>query len=97
MTSGGWTRSCLGHFLPEYKHLINRKRARFRAEIALTDGRVMGISQELNSTEEEEEDLKERLTDLENELRDIRETLARNQQQLENYLTSGFTGTGVNT
>ena len=42
-----------------------------RAEIALTDGRLMGVSRELNSTAEEEETLRDRLNEMERELREI--------------------------
>lgn len=67
-----------------------------RAEIALTDGRLMGVTRELNTTAEEEERLRHILTDLERELRDINTTVAHKQQLLDDYLTSGFAGSKLN-
>lgn len=64
-----------------------------RAEIALTDGRLMGITRDLNTTAEEEEALRRTLSELERELRDVNTTVALKKQLLENYLTSGFAGT----
>ena len=65
----------------------------FRAEIALTDGRLMGVTRELNATAEEDGALRRTLTDLERELRNVNATVAARRRQLEDYLTSGFTGT----
>ena len=53
----------------------------------------MGIARDLNTTAEEDRILGGKLSDLERELRDINTTVARKQQQLEDYLTSGFKGT----
>lgn len=64
----------------------------FRAEIALTDGRLMSVTRELNTTAEEEGALRRTLSDMERELRDINITVAHKKQQLDDYLTSGFTG-----
>lgn len=64
----------------------------FRAEIALTDGRLMGVTRELNTTAEEEGALRRTLTDMERELRGINTTVANKKQQLDDYLTSGFAG-----
>lgn len=64
----------------------------FRAEIALTDGRLMGISQELNATADEDEVLADTLYDLERELRDLNSTVAQKHRLLDDYLTSGFSG-----
>lgn len=64
----------------------------FRAEIALTDGRLMGVARELNTTGEEERALTRTLSDMERELRDINNTVAHKKQQLDDYLTSGFAG-----
>lgn len=63
-----------------------------RAEIALTDGRLMGVARELNTTAAEEEALRRTLSDLERELRAINTTVAHKQRLLEDYLTSGFAG-----
>ncbi|XP_034394038.1 laminin subunit beta-2 [Cyclopterus lumpus] len=62
-----------------------------RAEIALTDGRMMGVTRELNTTAEEERALRRTLSNLERELRDINATVAYKQNLLDDYLTSGFT------
>lgn len=67
-----------------------------RAEIALTDGRLMSVSRELNTTAEEEKTLKRTLSTLERELRDINTTVAQRQQLLDDYLTSGFAGSKFN-
>lgn len=67
-----------------------------RAEIALTDGRLMGVTRELNTTAEEEERLRHILTDLERDLRDINTTVAHKQQLLDDYLTSGLAGSKLN-
>lgn len=64
----------------------------FRAEIALTDGRLMGIAQELNTTAEEEEALRHTLNDLERELGDLNSTVAQKYRLLGDYLTAGFSG-----
>lgn len=63
-----------------------------RAEIALTDGRLMGVTRELNSTSAEDEALRRTLSQLEAELRGVNATVANKQQLLEDYLTSGFSG-----
>ncbi|CAG6021045.1 unnamed protein product [Menidia menidia] len=61
-----------------------------RAEIALTDGRLMGIGRELNATAGAEEALKSTLDDLEKQLRDVNGTMAHKKHLLDNYLSSGF-------
>ncbi|KAM4562148.1 laminin subunit beta-1 isoform 1-T2 [Odontesthes bonariensis] len=71
--------------------LIGQSIDDLRAEIALTDGRLMGISRELNTTATEEEALKSRLEDLEKELRDVNATVAQKNHLLDNYFSSGFT------
>lgn len=63
-----------------------------RAEIALTDGRLMSTAQELNKTAEEEEALRRTLNGMEKELRDLNSTVAQKQRLLDDYLTSGFAG-----
>ncbi|XP_041655654.1 laminin subunit beta-2 [Cheilinus undulatus] len=70
--------------------LIGQSIDDLRAEIALTDGRLMSVARELNTTSAEEEALRHTLTDLERQLRDINTTVAEKQQLVENYLTSGF-------
>lgn len=67
-----------------------------RAEIALTDGRLMAVGRELNATAEEEEALRRTLNVLERELRDINTTMAHKQRLLDEYLTSGFAGSKLN-
>lgn len=67
-----------------------------RAEIALTDGRLMAITRELNTTAEEEGALRRTLSDLERELRDINTTVAQKKHQLDDYFTSGFAGSKLN-
>lgn len=63
-----------------------------RAEIALTDGRLMGVTRELNSTAAEDEALRQTLSQLEAELRDVNVSVALKEQLLKDYLTSGFSG-----
>ncbi|XP_046869736.1 LOW QUALITY PROTEIN: laminin subunit beta-2 [Hypomesus transpacificus] len=60
-----------------------------RAEIALTDGRLMGVAQELNGTAEHDGKLRRSLSLLEAELKDVNTTVAQRRGELENYLTSG--------
>uniref|UniRef100_A0A671WXI8 Laminin, beta 2-like n=1 Tax=Sparus aurata TaxID=8175 RepID=A0A671WXI8_SPAAU len=66
------------------------KFATVMAEIALTDGRLMGVARELNTTAAEEEALRRTLSDLEKDLRDVNNTVAHKERLLEDYLTSGF-------
>ncbi|KAM7404247.1 hypothetical protein PAMP_011613 [Pampus punctatissimus] len=70
--------------------LIGQSIDDLRAEIALTDGRLMNVARELNSIAEVDGALRLTLTDMERELRDINTTVARTQQQLDDYVTSGF-------
>ncbi|TMS16035.1 Laminin subunit beta-1, partial [Larimichthys crocea] len=70
--------------------LIGQSIDDLRAEIALTDGRLMAVTRELNTTAAEEEAMKRMLSDLERELRDLNTTVARKQQLLTEYLHSGF-------
>ncbi|XP_076019504.1 laminin subunit beta-1 [Genypterus blacodes] len=70
--------------------LIGQSIDDLRAEIALTDGRLMGITRELNTTAARDGTLRSTLSDLERELRDINTTVAHKRSQLENYLSSGF-------
>ncbi|XP_041860156.1 laminin subunit beta-1 [Melanotaenia boesemani] len=70
--------------------LIGQSIDDLRAEIALTDGRLMGIARELNTTAEEEKAIKNTLNDLEKMLMDVNTTVVHKQQLLDNYLTSGF-------
>lgn len=55
----------------------------------------MGVTRELNSTSAEDEALRRALSQLEAELREVNATVAHKQQMLEDYLTSGFSGTGL--
>lgn len=68
---------------------------RSRAEIALTDGRLMGVTRELNSAAAEDEALRRTLSQLEAELRDVNASVALKEQLLKDYLTSGFSGIGL--
>ncbi|XP_070766889.1 laminin subunit beta-1 [Enoplosus armatus] len=70
--------------------LIGQSIDDLRAEIALTDGRLMAVTRELNTTAGEEAALRRTLSDLERELRDINTTVAHKQHLLDDYLTSGF-------
>uniref|UniRef100_A0A7N9ARS4 Laminin subunit beta-1 n=1 Tax=Mastacembelus armatus TaxID=205130 RepID=A0A7N9ARS4_9TELE len=60
------------------------------AEIALTDGRLMGIAQELNTTVEKDGALRHTLNDLERQMRDINATVAQKKQLLDDLQTAGF-------
>lgn len=64
-----------------------------RAEIAVTDGRLMGIEREMHATAEQDIVLKQNLTSMEQELRDLIDTLAQRRRDLDNYLTAGLAGT----
>lgn len=64
----------------------------FRPEIVLINSRLTGIDQDTNKTKEADKVLKRALTDLEKELMDVNATLARKQELLDKYLTSGFSG-----
>ncbi|KAG7235214.1 hypothetical protein INR49_030617, partial [Caranx melampygus] len=57
--------------------LIGQSIDDLRAEIALTDGRLMGVTRELNTTAEEEGALRHELTNLERELRDLNSTFEK--------------------
>ncbi|XP_073678938.1 laminin subunit beta-1 [Garra rufa] len=61
-----------------------------RAEIALNDGRLMGVSRELNVTADLDNAQKRNLTALEKELKDLNNTLNRLRKELQNYLTAGL-------
>lgn len=63
----------------------------FRAEIALTDGRLMAMGQELNTTAETERALRHTLDNMEKELRDLNTTVTDKQKLLELF-GSGFAG-----
>lgn len=55
----------------------------FRAEIALTDGRLMAMGQELNTTAETDRALRRTLDNMEKELRDLNTTVTDKQKLLE--------------
>lgn len=63
----------------------------FRAEIALTDGRLMAMGQELNMTAETDRALRHTLDNMEKELRDLNTTVTDKQKLLELF-GSGFAG-----
>ncbi|XP_058498691.1 laminin subunit beta-2 [Solea solea] len=69
--------------------LIGQSIDDLRAEIALTDGRLMGVTRDINTTAEEDGALRRTLDTLERELRDINTTFAHKQQLLNDFLTSG--------
>ncbi|KAI7793829.1 laminin subunit beta-2 [Triplophysa rosa] len=71
-------------------NLISQTIDDLRAEIAFTDGRLMGVIHELNVTAEHDNALKRNLTALEGELKDLYNTLQQMHKQLENYLTAGL-------
>ncbi|XP_051947738.1 laminin subunit beta-2 [Xyrauchen texanus] len=71
-------------------NIINQSIDDLRAEIAFTDGRLMGVVHELNMTAEHDDALKRNLTTLERELRDLNNTLHHLRRELENYLTVGL-------
>lgn len=71
-------------------HVLNEHD--FRAEIALTDGRLMGVIRELNVTADLDKALKQDLTALEKELKDLNNTLHQLRGGLENYVTAGMAG-----
>lgn len=60
----------------------------FRVEIALTDGRLMGISRDMNVTADLNNALKRNLTALDKELKDFNKTFDPVHMDLENYLTA---------
>ncbi|KAL7859957.1 hypothetical protein SRHO_G00151040 [Serrasalmus rhombeus] len=70
--------------------LISQAIDDIRAEIAITDGRLMGIEREINGTAEQDNILKRNLTSMEQELRDLNDTLAQRRKDMNNYLTAGF-------
>ncbi|XP_023188119.1 laminin subunit beta-2-like [Xiphophorus maculatus] len=70
--------------------LIGQSIDDLRPEIVLINSRLTGIDQDTNKTKEADEVLKRALTDLEKELMDVNATLARKQELLDKYLTSGF-------
>ncbi|KAG7472317.1 hypothetical protein MATL_G00107440 [Megalops atlanticus] len=70
--------------------LISQFTDELRTEIALTDGPLMGIGQELNGTMELDRLLRQNLTDMEQQLRELNATLAQRRRQLENFLSAGF-------
>ncbi|KAI2649791.1 Laminin subunit beta-2 [Labeo rohita] len=71
-------------------NLISQAIDDLRAEIALTDGRLMGVSRELNVTADLNNALKRNLTALENELKDLNNTLHRLRKELQSFLTAGL-------
>ncbi|KAJ8393455.1 hypothetical protein AAFF_G00059280 [Aldrovandia affinis] len=71
-------------------NLISQSTDDLRAEIALTDGRLMGIALEINGTAGRDGELRGNLTQLEQQLGDLNATLAQRRRELENYLSAGF-------
>ncbi|KAI5612331.1 laminin subunit beta-1 isoform X2 [Silurus asotus] len=71
--------------------LINQALDDLRAEIAVTDGRLMGAERELNVTEEHNNLLKKNVTSLEKEFRDLNTTLNQWRRELESYISGGIT------
>lgn len=66
-----------------------------RAEVALTNERLMGVGQELNATAGDDDKLRSELNKLEQELMDLNATVAQKQRLLDEYRSSGFTGDRV--
>ncbi|XP_005744725.1 laminin subunit beta-2 isoform X1 [Pundamilia nyererei] len=69
--------------------LIGQSIDDLRAEIALTDGRLMAMGQELNTTAETDRALRHTLDNMEKELRDLNTTVTDKQKLLELF-GSGF-------
>uniref|UniRef100_A0A667ZNG5 Laminin, beta 2-like n=1 Tax=Myripristis murdjan TaxID=586833 RepID=A0A667ZNG5_9TELE len=63
-----------------------------QTEIALTDGRLMGVARELDVAATQDRELRRTLSDLEGDLQAVNFTVAQKRRQLENYLSSGFAG-----
>ncbi|XP_026854032.2 laminin subunit beta-1 isoform X1 [Electrophorus electricus] len=61
-----------------------------RAEIAVTDGRLMEVERDLNGTAKHDQILKLNLTSMEEEFRNLNSTLVQRRLDLENYLTAGL-------
>ncbi|KAL4655406.1 laminin subunit beta-2-like isoform X1 [Arapaima gigas] len=61
-----------------------------REEIALTDGRLMVLTTELNKTMVEDEQLQKNITQLKEKLREVNSTLADKRRHLENFLNASF-------
>ncbi|XP_042568965.1 laminin subunit beta-1-like [Cyprinus carpio] len=59
-----------------------------RVEIALTDGRLMSVSRDMNVTADLDNALKRNLTALDKELKDFNKTFQPVHTDLENYLTA---------
>ncbi|XP_053338679.1 laminin subunit beta-1 [Clarias gariepinus] len=70
--------------------LINQAIDDLRAEIAVTDGRLMSAERELNVTTERNNILKHNLTSLEREFHDLNNTIIHWRRQLENYISGGI-------
>lgn len=61
-------------------------------EIVLTDGHLMGVASELNTTGEMDSRLRYTLNIMERKLRDINTTVAHKQQLINEHHISGFAG-----
>ncbi|TSM04853.1 Laminin subunit beta-2 [Bagarius yarrelli] len=70
--------------------LINQITDDLRAEIAVTDGRLMEAQRDLNVTTEHNNILKHNLTSLEQEFGDLNTTLNRWKDELTNYISGGI-------
>ncbi|XP_038867518.1 laminin subunit beta-2-like [Salvelinus namaycush] len=70
--------------------LIGQSIDDLRAEIALTDGRLMGVTRELNGTAVQDEILTRNLTQMERDLMDLNTTLVDRHQERRNNLSFGF-------
>ncbi|KAG9269610.1 laminin subunit beta-1 [Astyanax mexicanus] len=70
--------------------LISQAIDDMRVEIAVTDGRLMGMERELNAMAVQDRVLKQNLTSMEQELRDLNNTLTQSHKDLDNYLTAGL-------
>ncbi|XP_016110312.1 laminin subunit beta-2-like isoform X2 [Sinocyclocheilus grahami] len=76
-------------------NLISQTIDDLRAEIALTDGRLMSVSWELNVTANLDNALKRNLTALEKELKDLNNKLQQLHRELENYHTAELAEEGA--
>ncbi|XP_030624313.1 laminin subunit beta-2 [Chanos chanos] len=70
--------------------LIGQSIDDLRAEIAMTDGRMMSVFKELNTTAELDHTLRLNLNTLEQDLSQLNSTLAQRHRELENFLSAGF-------
>uniref|UniRef100_A0A8C5ASR3 Laminin, beta 2-like n=1 Tax=Gadus morhua TaxID=8049 RepID=A0A8C5ASR3_GADMO len=74
------------------QELIGQRIDDLRAEVALTDGRLMGVVRDLNSTAVLDAGLRLTLEGLERDLSEVNATLNAKRQDVVDILPGGFTG-----